>query len=336
MNQQMYRVLIVDDDPEMREILSTRLESAGYRIETTASGEECLRMLRGEEERPHLLLLDYKLPGADGLSILDQIQREFPHLPVLFMTAHGSERVAVSAMRRGAYDYLIKPIDMHSLHATIETTITRHRDRLEGLAMLAKNRARLPFEPYEIYVLQKGGGLVLSHKRLKRVSKIDEDLIGGMLQAIRSFIQDSFEADIADRIQTLQHGPLRILIMDGNGFTLVVIGEGEYSAPMVSRMDAVVEELDRRYENMLPTWSGEAATLVDVKSTLSQLIGSETEHEIDKEKEEEEKEEEKEEEEEKEKEEGHGNVKGYGYGSGSGFGNGNGNGNKNGHGRQVG
>ncbi|MCL4426403.1 MAG: sigma-54 dependent transcriptional regulator [Firmicutes bacterium] len=109
----MARLLIIDDEKNMRWALSRALRSEGLEIFTAGSGPEGLALLR--EEKPDLVLLDLKLPGLDGLSVLRQIKAEMPLVAVIIMTAYGSIETAVEAIKAGAYDYITKPFDLEAV-----------------------------------------------------------------------------------------------------------------------------------------------------------------------------------------------------------------------------
>jgi DNA-binding NtrC family response regulator len=103
------RILVVDDDDNLRWVIQTQLEQMGYAVITAADGEKAIEAI--EKEPPALVLTDLKMPGLSGMQLLERIRRDYPEVPVLIMTAFGTIQSAVQAMRAGAYDYLAKPID---------------------------------------------------------------------------------------------------------------------------------------------------------------------------------------------------------------------------------
>ena len=107
------KVLIVEDDAELREALVTTLEVARYRVVEAASGEEALEKLA--RMPADLVISDVQMPGMDGIELLGQVQRHHPGVPVLLMTAYGRIEQAVSAMQAGAVDYLAKPFEPRAL-----------------------------------------------------------------------------------------------------------------------------------------------------------------------------------------------------------------------------
>ena len=113
----MRRVLIADDEANMRWILERALSKAGYDVETVEDGQ--LALDRALAERPNLVLLDLKMPKRDGLSVLRTLKEHYPDLLIVMMTAHGSTATAVEAMKAGAHDYLMKPFDIDELLITV-------------------------------------------------------------------------------------------------------------------------------------------------------------------------------------------------------------------------
>jgi two-component system, NtrC family, response regulator AtoC len=104
------RILIADDEPDLRELLAELLGDEGYTTDAAASGDEVLARLQSDT-RYDLLLLDLRMPGTDGLQLLERLRNEGNEIPVIMMTAHSTSSSAIRAMQMGAYDYLPKPFD---------------------------------------------------------------------------------------------------------------------------------------------------------------------------------------------------------------------------------
>ena len=111
------KVLIIDDERLVRWSLAQKLRSWGYEVAEAESGKTGLSALAAEG--PDLVLLDVKLPDAKGTDVLEDLRKSWPDLPVIMITAHGVIEDAVTAMRRGAYDFIAKPVDDAKLQSTI-------------------------------------------------------------------------------------------------------------------------------------------------------------------------------------------------------------------------
>jgi two-component system response regulator HydG len=121
-------VLVVDDEPALREVLSLRIADWGHDVRTAASALEAEREL--EVRRPDIVLCDVLLPGSSGLAVLHRIKERDQRLPVVMITAHGNIDSAVDAMKAGATDFLTKPLDHQMLRALLEATAAEvHRRR---------------------------------------------------------------------------------------------------------------------------------------------------------------------------------------------------------------
>ncbi|MEP7187828.1 MAG: response regulator, partial [Roseiflexaceae bacterium] len=131
------RVLVVDDDPQFRQLLKIWLETRGYQVETVASGEEALAYLESAAP-PDLTFMDVLLPGINGLQVLDLMRDQVCDLAVILTTAFGSEPVAINALRRGADDYLPKPFDVREFQAVLQRTVDRLRLRRQNTALRAQ------------------------------------------------------------------------------------------------------------------------------------------------------------------------------------------------------
>jgi CheY-like chemotaxis protein len=112
------RVLVADDDPDIRQLLSDRLHASGYFVETAIDGAHALKILRGETFDG--LILDIGMPDMDGLEVLQQIRERDARMPVIMVTASGSKERAVQAVGIGAQAYILKPFDPTELEHVIE------------------------------------------------------------------------------------------------------------------------------------------------------------------------------------------------------------------------
>ncbi len=120
----METILIVDDEKNYLLVLSVVLEEEGYEVLTTASSLEALEILKSSDV--DLVLTDMKMPGMDGIEVLEQIKTRDPELPVIMMTAHGTVDKAVEAMQKGAYSYILKPFDNERLTLYVKKAIATY------------------------------------------------------------------------------------------------------------------------------------------------------------------------------------------------------------------
>jgi DNA-binding NtrC family response regulator len=108
-----FRVLLVDDEEEFVSALSERLRLRGIEVDTALNGEEALAMM--VEKEFELVILDVMMPGLGGLEVLKQIKATHPMTEVILLTGHGATREGIEGMRLGAFDYLIKPVDIEEM-----------------------------------------------------------------------------------------------------------------------------------------------------------------------------------------------------------------------------
>jgi len=113
MNGDRPHILIVDDEPNMRLVLSTLFEQNDFVASSARSAEEALTHVRNHD--PDVILTDMQMPGMGGLELLRTLRGRFPEIPVVLLTAYGTVSAAVEAMRRGAFDFLLKPFDRDQL-----------------------------------------------------------------------------------------------------------------------------------------------------------------------------------------------------------------------------
>ncbi len=133
-------ILVVDDDPGLLTLMQVRLEGAGYRVTQAKDGAEALSL--AATSSPSLAIIDLKMDGMDGMTLLARLLQAYPSLPVIILTAHGTIASAVEATKRGAYDYLPKPWDPKELRRCIEKALeVRHlRGEVERLRTLVGER----------------------------------------------------------------------------------------------------------------------------------------------------------------------------------------------------
>lgn len=115
------KILIVDDDTDLLELLVIRLNAAGYRTEAVQSAEAALNYLA--VSRPQLVISDMQMSGMDGMALFDHIHRTLPTMPVIILTAHGTIPDAVAAVQHGVFGYLAKPFDSKTLLANINQAL---------------------------------------------------------------------------------------------------------------------------------------------------------------------------------------------------------------------
>jgi DNA-binding NtrC family response regulator len=120
------RVLVVDDDDEMRALLRRTLEADGFQVTERDRGTRVVETLRGASF--DLIILDKEMPGLSGLDLLPVLHREFPQVPVVLVTAFGGRQVAASALRLGAASYLEKPFKLAQLRDAIDGLVSQSGD----------------------------------------------------------------------------------------------------------------------------------------------------------------------------------------------------------------
>jgi len=134
--QRQQHILVVDDDPEIRQLLQAYLEQNGYRVSTVGEGKAMNRLL--EQHRVDLIVLDLMLPGADGLELCRNL-RVNSRIPVIMLTARGDEMDRILGLEMGADDYLPKPFNPRELLARIKVVLRRTNAMPVGESEVASN-----------------------------------------------------------------------------------------------------------------------------------------------------------------------------------------------------
>jgi two-component system, OmpR family, response regulator len=150
------RLLVVDDEPDIVELLSASLRFAGFEVSTAASGQEALTL--AATFRPDLVILDVMMPGLDGFSVLSRLRGEGHQVPVLFLTARDATEDKVRGLTTGADDYVTKPFSLSEVIARIGAVLRRARVAVEAPdGRLAFADLQLDDDTHEVW---KAGHLV--------------------------------------------------------------------------------------------------------------------------------------------------------------------------------
>lgn len=123
------RILVVDDEPNIRLLLQEQLEPEGYQVTLAASGKEALSC--STTQVADLAIVDFMLPDMDGMALIERLVERSPHLPILMLTAHGTITNAVNAIKKGATDFLVKPFETTDLLARVEKALEVQQLRSE-------------------------------------------------------------------------------------------------------------------------------------------------------------------------------------------------------------
>jgi len=162
------RILVVDDDPNIREACVEYLKMNRYNVDESENGEECLRQLK--QDYYQIILTDLMMPGIDGIGVLKAIKKEYPQSDVILMTAYGTIENAVEAMKLGAYDYITKPFKIDELGILISRCLEKQR--------LAREVDELK-EVVNLYEVSKAIGSLMDLDRLlSRIIKLATDTLG--------------------------------------------------------------------------------------------------------------------------------------------------------------
>jgi DNA-binding NtrC family response regulator len=138
----MFKILVIADEPTLRNSLEVALKTSGYDVMTARTGEEGLELSRTENF--DLVLLDHLLPGINGDDVLREIKQRDSEIPVIIMTAHGSVALAVNSMKMGAFDFLVKPFELDQMEDLIKRGLERVRLKREVEWLRAQYEERFP------------------------------------------------------------------------------------------------------------------------------------------------------------------------------------------------
>ncbi len=167
------RILVVDDELSVREILAEGLEAFGFETRMAADADEAMEMLK--KERFHLLLTDIDMPGRSGIDLMNGAQAKFPDLDVVMVTGVVDAKTAIRSIREGASDYLTKPFNLEEVQIVVDRTLEKRR-------LIVENRSYQ--EHLEDLVELRTGELVEKHREVERLYDDLQDSYESSLQAL--------------------------------------------------------------------------------------------------------------------------------------------------------
>jgi DNA-binding response OmpR family regulator len=154
----MTRVLVVDDEAAIRRALETNLWARGYDVDLAASGEQALDL--AARHHPDLVILDLGLPGLDGIDVVRGL-RGWSEVPIIILSARGTEPDKVAALDAGADDYVPKPFGMHELLARVRAALRRAAPAEDAPVVVETRHFRIDFAAKQVTTTADGGGQII-------------------------------------------------------------------------------------------------------------------------------------------------------------------------------
>lgn len=116
------KILVVDDEKDVCDFFQDTLSEEGYGVLTALNGKDALALVK--KERPHVVLLDIRMPGPDGIEVLEEIKKIDENIAVVMITGYGDLKTAREAMRLGAFDYVTKPFNLNFIKAVLRDALS--------------------------------------------------------------------------------------------------------------------------------------------------------------------------------------------------------------------
>ncbi|MER3424964.1 MAG: hypothetical protein C4293_18790, partial [Nitrospiraceae bacterium] len=165
------RVLIVDDDTETLELLREIISKEGYQVETAEHAQAALAQVA--QQRPDVIITDIHMPGMDGLALLTELKTRVPETMVILLTAYGSLKTTVDAIKAGAFDYLSKPFIVDEIRLVVRRAIEHKQVLSENQALREQLRDRYRFDN----IVGSSPGMVQVYKLIARVAQTDSTVL---------------------------------------------------------------------------------------------------------------------------------------------------------------
>ena len=159
-------ILVVDDEPVARQSLTDILKLEGYLVNSAPNGQAAVEYIRTHPV--DLMIVDLRMPGMDGLEVVQVVNQVSPETEVILLTAFGSTESAVQALRLRIHDYLLKPASPAQIIASVKKGLTRRTARTKTSSVVTD-----PDEAIEIFTLKDGTSVDLSRRQIKHKSKVE-------------------------------------------------------------------------------------------------------------------------------------------------------------------
>jgi DNA-binding NtrC family response regulator len=181
------QILLVDDDPALLQALplTVSLRMSNVQVHTAASASQALKLLQQHEY--HAIVSDIKMPDLDGFDLLAITSQQYPEIPVLLITGHGEHDLAIRALREGAYDYLLKPIDRDDLVASLYRAL--HTQRLKQELRMQQHALERYALDLERLVEQRTGELRAAHRANETILRTVGDELNPVLARLNQATQ---------------------------------------------------------------------------------------------------------------------------------------------------
>jgi DNA-binding NtrC family response regulator len=132
------KVLIVDDEEKVRKYMSRLLRNRGFEVDAASDGAVALSMI--DDQDVDIVLLDILMPGIDGITVLKEIKKTRPAIEVIMLTGNASVETAIEGMQLGAFDYLLKPVDLDNLYLCLKEAIEQKKLRQNGIQTAERSK----------------------------------------------------------------------------------------------------------------------------------------------------------------------------------------------------
>lgn len=235
-------VLVVDDDASILGVVSEVLEDDGYVVTTAATGEEAIEVLNSKEFS--LVMSDIRLPGINGVQVLEQVKKKSPRTNVIMITSHGSLDTSIDAIKHGAYDYLLKPFEDLSL--------------ISSAAKRAVDAYRLDAERSQLI-----RSLKLSNQELARVNNVLHGL--AVRDGLTELYNHRYINEILDKHieKTVMEGAdLSLIFIDVDNFKIFNDQHGHQTGDILLRELSALMRENVRNKDIVARWGGEEFAIV--------------------------------------------------------------------------
>lgn len=241
-NSPKIQVLVIDDDASILGVVSEVLEDDGYAVTTAASGEQALALLN--EQEFSLVMSDIRLPGMNGVAVLEHIKRVSPRTHVIMITSHASLETSIDAIKHGAYDYLMKPFEDLSL--------------ISSAAKRAIESFKLDVERSQLI-----RSLKLSNKELARLNGVLHGL------AVRDGLTELFNHRYINELldkhiekSMLEGADLSLIFIDVDKFKIFNDEHGHQNGDILLRELSALMRENVRNKDVVARWGGEEFVIV--------------------------------------------------------------------------
>lgn len=266
------RILVVDDDPQLAELLAEFLRDEGHAVDMVTDGREALGRL--QPATYDVAFIDYAMPGLSGMDLLRAARERVPDTALVLMTGFTSVHVAVEAIKSGARDFVAKPLEPAALDRVLKSVRRETRaPAVESETSAVSAEAGRGPEVRAAFLTNRGG-LLLASRVVPGERMVDRDLFGATLDVIQNFMRVSFPSLRGGSLRSIRQGNRTLLLEPGEESLLTILVRGEETDDLRRAMRSALRDFEAQNRGRFDSGVVNAEDFLGTEDLLSRVMAA--------------------------------------------------------------